>query len=132
MFRNEYFFLKKIWNIGLCKEPLLKLKMSAFYRSNKVKMTILKTNKPETSEGRPDAMVVNTLIYQLELCLNIIRSLNPINVLDGALNISFASTLLKCTTGSLWYDFAQPVNAPPQWEFSKDAIFEYNSYEMIF
>lgn len=66
-------------------------------------------------------MVVNTWFDQVEVYLNIVQSLDLINIIDDALKISFASRLLKRTAVNWWYAFVQSGNAPTRWEFFKGA-----------
>lgn len=83
-------------------------------------MTTIKPSKPDIFEGKRDALVVESWIYQIETYLNLLRLSNPeLNITDE-MKIQFSSTLMKKNAASWWYMQVQGGNLPQTWDQFKN------------
>lgn len=85
-------------------------------------MAAMKPTKPEPFEGRRDALVVNTWLYQINVYFDLIQVANPNLQLNDQTKISFASTLMKGNAANWWYMKIQFSDIPQSWQEFKEAV----------
>lgn len=79
-------------------------------------MVIIKANKPESYDGRRDALAVNTWLYQVEMYLNVVQMNNPQQIIDENTKVSVASTFLSGHAAQWWFMIVQSGQVPAHWE----------------
>ena len=83
---------------------------------------MFKPEKPSTYDGKREAIVVETWLYQVEAYLNILMVANPNMQLDEGTRVCYATTLLKGNAANWWFMLVQAGQAPGQWEDFKNVL----------
>ena len=83
---------------------------------------MFKPSKPQSFDGRRDALVVNTWVYQVEVYINLTILNQPQMAVDDNMKIMLATSLMKGSAENWWYESVQSGQAPGGWDALKDFV----------
>lgn len=85
-------------------------------------MESIKPARPDSFEGKRNALTVAAWLYQVETYLNLMALTNPtLNVTDE-IRIQFATTLMKKNAANWWYMQVKAGNTPTTWSEFKNRV----------
>ena len=95
-------------------------------------MSSFKPVRPESFDGKRDALTVNTWIYQLQVYFNLIEVSDNTVELSDEVKINLASSLMKGNAASWWYMKVHSGNIPQDWtSFKQDLRHEFVPQDQV-
>ena len=92
----------------------------------------MKHMKPQTFDGKRDALKVITWLYKLDVYFRLLQVTNAQLLLDEQTKISFASTLLTGNASNWWYMKVMSQAIPQTWnDFTQSVRNEYIPFDHV-